>query len=264
MQPWMRHVQAMLQRFQRDESGAAIIEAALSVMLLIIMMFGIFEVTSYIRARDHVNKVADQMAELLATQPYWPPELVEARRSSNANMVPVMSAAGPQNVIGQLVQQAPPIMAGSYGMRVMVRFCDGLINSDSTKTEYAFNPADFSGTAGAPADCSGGVFTTSSALRSDITCADVSKIGNGQRMATMQSLDGLRTGAGGMIRPIRDAQPGQQHVVVYAGCTYRSWLKVFSDSGNDEATVTGTGDADNSVLESVSVIPMRNKMNWEY
>lgn len=91
-----------LRRFRRDASGAAYIEMAFVLIFMTILFIGAVEIVSYLKVRERMNKVADEMSGLLSNMPSW---------NVATNVNPVLVAA--QSI------------ATPYGASVSVRFCRG-------------------------------------------------------------------------------------------------------------------------------------------
>lgn len=133
----MRSLVALMNRnIARDESGVAYIEFALSVFILSTMLLGMAEVSSYIRVKNKMNQVADQMGNILSTIPTWRP---------TENVEPFIGAA--------------ELIARPFGVFISADFC-----SKGTGTSYKYE--DTYGMA----DCSLGLKAQATAPLTSSTC----------------------------------------------------------------------------------------------
>ena len=88
--------------FIKNEEGAALVEAVLFILFILLPTFlGLVELSSYIRTKEHVNRVAHEMGELFSSIPEWD--------QTEANSLRV----------------AATLIARPHGMRVDAIFCEG-------------------------------------------------------------------------------------------------------------------------------------------
>lgn len=87
-----------------DNSGAAMIEAALTFPLFVLLFFGMMEIANYLDSRERVNKVSNQIANVLSSMDDW-----------DVNDIQITSSA-----ISRI--------AGNQGVRVSYRFCGTGVN----------------------------------------------------------------------------------------------------------------------------------------
>lgn len=116
-------INRLLRRFHKNNEGAAYIEMAFVLMFMMLMFIGIVEIVSYLKVRERMNKVADEMSGLLSSITFWDvPGLVN----------PAMVAA-----------QA---MATPYGVSISARFCHGgapSFDSGAFNNQYAGSTGDY-------------------------------------------------------------------------------------------------------------------------
>lgn len=139
----MRNFFCLTRRAYDDEEGVAYIELALSLFVLIIIVFGMVEISAFMRVKNKMNQAADQMGAILGTIPSWRPGLY---------VEPYIAAA--------------EFMTRPFGVHLAVRYCSG-----GTNTDVAYNETMAEG------DCSLGL-GTGGGTPATVECEDA-KTGSG-------------------------------------------------------------------------------------
>lgn len=92
----------MLKRLYHDIRGVAFIETAFVLTILMVLLMGIVELVGYIRVKERMHRVADEMAAILSTIDTWDPPV---------SVVPTLPAA--------------QLIAAPYGVAISARYCRG-------------------------------------------------------------------------------------------------------------------------------------------
>jgi hypothetical protein len=129
-------MRATFKKFIHDDSGVAYIELAISAMTLTIILFGLVEISAFMRVKNKMNQVADQMGAVLGTIPNWQPDIY---------VRPYLGAA--------------EYMARPFGVAVSVRYCAG-----GTDTNIPFQTTINSGDCSLGVGGGGGVFEEADCL----------------------------------------------------------------------------------------------------
>lgn len=147
-----------IQRYRKDTRGVAYIEMAFVLMFLMLLFVGVVELVSYMKVKERMNKVADEMSGLLANIPSW---------NVGTNVTPAIVAS--------------QSMATPYGVSVSARFCrGGAPQFDSGAFDAQYAGADGRYGVG---NCNHSTNIPGAALTA-VNCNDAQMGGNGPLMTT--------------------------------------------------------------------------------
>jgi len=132
----------IIKRYSQDEAGVAYIELAFTLFVMTTVLFGLVEITTYLRVKDKMNQTADQLGQALSTIPRWDPAFVDG-------LLPAASW-----------------MAAPYGVHVNGIFCSGTMGD-----VYDFNRTYGNADCALGTDPGGGAFVISN-------CSDAQLNGN--------------------------------------------------------------------------------------
>lgn len=155
----------MWKKYAGNQEGVAYIELAFTLLIMTTILFGLVELTAFMRVKNKVNQVADQLAATLSTIPRWQTEYVDG-------LLP-----------------AAEIMARPFGIAIDGRFCSG------TKGEiYNFNRVFDA------ADCTYGAYTPGSGALAVSDCDDA-KLGANNLSQALPGIQYVTLAASCRYRP---------------------------------------------------------------